>query len=315
MKPLLFLPHKQKPENIGFDSYNVLKLFDFGLAKELREEDKTDDGLYRNLTKCTGAIRYMAPEVGLGRPYNLSADAYSWAHLLWFMLALEPPYGMYTEKMIFERVMRKGARPLIFRRWRDMIKDIMSACWDNNIAARPTFLEISLCLKQELIDCEGAVEGGSSTVQNTSYHGEDELNGGGGSFHQRRDQSQKQIDEQVEEEPLNPGDDAEQEEYYDCSIAESSATPSRPSERTVSASVREEHASKRRESFSSSSVRSHPSRNQRSVGGGIRSPQDNEYNGDEGAAAIPFASISPSKKRTFLKARRASDRLQAPPLG
>jgi Protein tyrosine and serine/threonine kinase len=115
----------------------------------------------------------MAPEVGLGRPYNLSADVYSWSMLLWFILALEPPYGLYTNKMIFERVFRKGARPIIFKRWREMIADIMKAGWDVDLSQRPSFLEITLCLKQELIDCDGTVAGGGSTVQGISYHGED----------------------------------------------------------------------------------------------------------------------------------------------
>ena len=46
-----------KPDNCGFDRANNLKLFDFGLAKELKESDKREDGLY-NLTGMTGAMRY-----------------------------------------------------------------------------------------------------------------------------------------------------------------------------------------------------------------------------------------------------------------
>jgi hypothetical protein len=42
----------------------------------------------------TGAIRYMAPEVGKGEPYNLKADVYSWSMLFWFIIKLEPPMGM-----------------------------------------------------------------------------------------------------------------------------------------------------------------------------------------------------------------------------
>lgn len=49
-----------KPENIGFDCRNDIKLFDFGLAKELRDDLKVDDNLY-NLTGDTGSPRYMAP--------------------------------------------------------------------------------------------------------------------------------------------------------------------------------------------------------------------------------------------------------------
>lgn len=47
-----------KPANIGFDCHDQLKLFDFGLAKELKEKDLRNDGTYRNMTATTGAIRY-----------------------------------------------------------------------------------------------------------------------------------------------------------------------------------------------------------------------------------------------------------------
>eukprot|EP00957_Ditylum_brightwellii_P192359 14643431-Ditylum_brightwellii.AAC.1 len=62
-----------KPENVGFDVNDEVKIFDFGFTKELREADSLDDGLY-NLTGNTGSPRYMAPEVGRSMPYNLSAD-------------------------------------------------------------------------------------------------------------------------------------------------------------------------------------------------------------------------------------------------
>ena len=42
-----------KPDNIGFDSDGVLKMFDFGLAKRVTSADKTDDDLF-NLTGNTG---------------------------------------------------------------------------------------------------------------------------------------------------------------------------------------------------------------------------------------------------------------------
>ena len=51
-----------KPENIGFDIRNDVKLFDFGLAKELHSSEERDDGTYK-LTEMTGSVRYMAPEV------------------------------------------------------------------------------------------------------------------------------------------------------------------------------------------------------------------------------------------------------------
>jgi serine/threonine protein kinase len=44
-----------KPDNIGFDIDGILKLFDFGLAKELVNTERTEDGLY-NMTGMTGGM-------------------------------------------------------------------------------------------------------------------------------------------------------------------------------------------------------------------------------------------------------------------
>ena len=49
-----------KPDNIGFDGNDSLKVFDFGLAKELKPYKKHEDGTY-HLTANTGSRRYMAP--------------------------------------------------------------------------------------------------------------------------------------------------------------------------------------------------------------------------------------------------------------
>jgi serine/threonine protein kinase len=153
-----------KPDNVGFDSNNVVKLFDFGLAKELKEEDKTSKGLYRNMTGMTGAIRYMAPEVGTGNPYNESADVYSWSMLMWFILALEPPFGLYTEDMIMDRCWVKGYRPVIFRRWTPNIQDLIRSTWDANPSKRVSFLQVTLALKQELLDFDQVKTTGSVTT-------------------------------------------------------------------------------------------------------------------------------------------------------
>lgn len=115
----------------------------------------------------------VAPEVGLGEPYNLSADVYSWSMVMWFMLALEPPFGFYTENMISNRVHQKGVRPAIFRRWNDVIGELLRCAWDANLQNRPNFLEITLVLKQELIDCElgGTIAGSLGGVSNGTDRG------------------------------------------------------------------------------------------------------------------------------------------------
>jgi serine/threonine protein kinase len=146
----------QKPDNIGFDSQGVLKIFDFGLAKELLDKEKAaEEGLY-HMTGFTGGIRYMAPEVGLRKPYGLKADVYSWSMIMWYSMALEPPMGMYTPNMFIERVFTRGSRPIVKDKWPEGLKTLLKHCWSPNIDDRPVFRNIMMALKTEvdLVDPE-----------------------------------------------------------------------------------------------------------------------------------------------------------------
>eukprot|EP00567_Pseudictyota_dubia_P017095 CAMPEP_0197436180 /NCGR_PEP_ID=MMETSP1175-20131217/3650_1 /TAXON_ID=1003142 /ORGANISM="Triceratium dubium, Strain CCMP147" /LENGTH=272 /DNA_ID=CAMNT_0042965409 /DNA_START=262 /DNA_END=1077 /DNA_ORIENTATION=+ len=67
-----------KPENIGFDTDGKIKIFDFGLAKEI-----DNNGGNKKMTGLIGTYRYMAPEVAKCDNYGLSADVYSFGILLW----------------------------------------------------------------------------------------------------------------------------------------------------------------------------------------------------------------------------------------
>lgn len=94
----------------------------------------------------------MAPEVGLEQPYNLKADVYSWTMILWYMLALEPPFGLYTKSMIEERVFRKGYRPKIFHAWSSRIASVMNQSWATDHRERPTMKELTTVMRAELSD-------------------------------------------------------------------------------------------------------------------------------------------------------------------
>jgi serine/threonine protein kinase len=168
-----FLP--QKPDNIGFDSQGNVKLFDFGLMKELSDKDKTANGLYK-LTGFTGSIRYMAPEVGLRKPYNHKVDNCkydvctrimmfprydnltiqhilcldSFSMLLWYIMALEPPYGFYTPEMFTSRVFQQGHRPVTMGDWPEGLCQLMKSCWDVRINARPNFDTIMDVIQREV---------------------------------------------------------------------------------------------------------------------------------------------------------------------
>lgn len=132
-----------KPDNIGFDKENNLKLFDFGLAKELKPYKRHEDGTY-HLTANTGSRRYMAPEVALRKRYNLSVDVYSFAILLWEIFSLEKPFDGYSEQQHMSFVVQRGFRPKIetLRSWPEGMRTLVQRCWDQDMNKRPEFRDI-----------------------------------------------------------------------------------------------------------------------------------------------------------------------------
>jgi len=140
-----------KPENIGFDSKGVVKLFDFGLAKEVRKEDESPNGTYK-LTPDTGSLRYMAPEVGNKWPYNFLADSYSFGIMLWEVASLNRPFSMYTPNEIRDMVMKWGERPKVNAVWPDRVKKLMTTAWDSSFRKRPTMEEFHVALEIEVAE-------------------------------------------------------------------------------------------------------------------------------------------------------------------
>jgi serine/threonine protein kinase len=125
-----------------------VKIFDFGLAKELDPTKSNADGMYL-LTADTGSPRYMAPEVASGKPYNELADVYSFSILLWQILSLETPFEGYTMTMFQKKVVQGGARPVCNTKWPVSIQDLMKRGW----AApknRPSMSEVGECLRDEM---------------------------------------------------------------------------------------------------------------------------------------------------------------------
>ena len=138
-----------KPENVGFDSHGNVKLFDFGLTKEVHEEDVCANGTYK-LTPNTGSIRYMAPENGNKWPYNFLADSYSFGIMLWEVISLERPFANYSPKEIRDMAMRWGERPKIREEWPENVVELMKSAWDSNFKKRPTMKVIRAKLEEEI---------------------------------------------------------------------------------------------------------------------------------------------------------------------
>lgn len=147
-----------KPDNIGFDENGTVKIFDFGLARELPAKFVSINDVFE-MSGRIGTVRYMAPEVLLGQRYNQKADTYSWSMLYWICLTLDLPYGEMTRSDHSTLVCQQGQRPnLCDRIWPDSISDLLENAWAQNVRYRLSMTEVCSCLKNVESDLRLEIE-------------------------------------------------------------------------------------------------------------------------------------------------------------
>ncbi|KAL9188964.1 hypothetical protein ACHAXT_011454 [Thalassiosira profunda] len=141
-----------KPANIGFDVRGDIKIFDLGLAKELKPCDREDGQDKYRTSGLAGTRRYMAPEVAQIKPYGLSSDVYSFGVLLWEMLTLKAAFHNYSREKHYKEVIVEGKRPKLSRSWPFVIRNLLERAWHADPLERPTFQAICQLIKMGLPD-------------------------------------------------------------------------------------------------------------------------------------------------------------------
>lgn len=149
---------------VGFTLDGTVKLLDFGLAKVVEHTTIECDEVYA-MSGETGSLRYMAPEVAEGLPYNYTADVYSFGIVLWELNATKKPYEGLNRELFYERVVHGGERPPLGRKWPSELTSLISECWDADIYNRPKFRDIVHRIDAMLLKEKG---GGKSGVSHTN---------------------------------------------------------------------------------------------------------------------------------------------------
>lgn len=129
-----------KPDNIGFTSDGNIKLFDFGLCSVVKKFKRSSDTY--QMTGNTGTLRYMAPEVAVGKSYNSTVDVYSFGIIVWQILKGDVPFQGMGRKAFMERVVAGGERPQCGRGWPRQFRALLQRCWSEEKEVRPSFEEI-----------------------------------------------------------------------------------------------------------------------------------------------------------------------------
>jgi serine/threonine protein kinase len=119
-----------KPDNVGFDRHGTLKLFDFGLARELTSVRAGD---------VAGSICYMAPEILRGESTYLESDVYSFGILLWELCTLQIPLAEFTTcEQVEQKVAKQHWRPNCKTIPSKTLRTIIQQCWAPAPKQRPS---------------------------------------------------------------------------------------------------------------------------------------------------------------------------------
>jgi serine/threonine protein kinase len=89
-----------KPQNLLITEGHILKLSDFGLAKELKREDAEID---LKQTYC-GSPMYMSPELIQHKKYNSNSDLWSIGVIIYEMITGTPPFKVKNYKQLVEKM-------------------------------------------------------------------------------------------------------------------------------------------------------------------------------------------------------------------
>lgn len=123
-----------KPSNILLSRDNRAKVADFGMSVANTGQE---------LTAETGTYRYMAPEVIRHESYSSNADVYSFGIVLWQLITREVPFASKTPIQAAFAV-AEGERPSIPASTPPRLREIISACWNQDSHMRPSFTYIAM---------------------------------------------------------------------------------------------------------------------------------------------------------------------------
>ena len=128
-----------------------VKVFDFGLCKNLSPSLKACDGGYGyQLTGQAGSLPYMAPEVVLCKTYDSKCDVFSFAILLWEILSLQECCKGYTPEKFVDRVTIHRVRFPIKKSWPTLTRLMIPEAWDDDPSKRPDMKRVAILIRGDL---------------------------------------------------------------------------------------------------------------------------------------------------------------------
>ena len=81
---------------------------------------------------------------------------YSFGILFWEMLTGKVPFEGFGVEELMQKAVREDRRPAIPKSLRRELSDLLTACWEKEPAARPSFSMVLTALEAELAAAESS---------------------------------------------------------------------------------------------------------------------------------------------------------------
>ncbi|XP_058620690.1 vascular endothelial growth factor receptor 1 isoform X2 [Onychostoma macrolepis] len=135
--------------NILLSNNNVVKICDFGLARDVYKDPD-----YVRKGDARLPLKWMAPESIFDKVFTTQSDVWSYGVLLWeiFSLGASPYPGLNIDEEFCHRL-KQGTRMCPPEYSIPEIYSIMMACWENNPEDRPSFSALVEILGDLLQTC------------------------------------------------------------------------------------------------------------------------------------------------------------------
>ena len=128
-----------KTLTIGATARVIAKIADFGTSVLLQGDSEVKSFF-------AGTPSYMAPEVLASSTICKASDVYSFGILLYELVTGEKPYPNYSSKDIMYEVVHYKLRPQIIVILPRPLIHLITQCWQQEPAKRPSFADIRLSL-------------------------------------------------------------------------------------------------------------------------------------------------------------------------
>ncbi|XP_048362501.1 fibroblast growth factor receptor 2 isoform X9 [Sphaerodactylus townsendi] len=156
--------------NVLVTENNVMKIADFGLARDINNID-----YYKKTTNGRLPVKWMAPEALFDRVYTHQSDVWSFGVLMWeiFTLGGSPYPGIPVEELF--KLLKEGHRMDKPANCTNELYMMMRDCWHAVPSQRPTFKQLvedldrilTLTTNEEYLDLSGPLEQYSPSYQDT----------------------------------------------------------------------------------------------------------------------------------------------------